>query len=124
MPSKQSLKLLRAFDPDKQYIEGNLPKKVDLTLLNQLIDKDFVSVSRLPPEGDPLYPYGAKIYRITSLGLEVLAEESDRLAEKRLSLLWSALKYLIAWAIGVATPRIASLIERIPFVQHWLDLMG
>lgn len=124
MPSKQSLKLLNAFDPNKQYVEGNLPGKVNLALLEHAVDNGWISLSRLPPEGDPQYPYGAKIYRITSLGMEILAEETDRLVKKRLSLLWSAFKYLVVWAIGVATPRITALIARIPFIQHWLDFFG
>lgn len=124
MLSKQSLKLLKAFKPSKQYIEGKLPGKVNLTLLEHLINEGYVAHSRLPPEGDPLYPHGASIYWITSSGLEALQKHREDTQKRWLARLWAVAKYLIAWGIGVATPRIASLIARVPFIKHWLDNIG
>lgn len=124
MPSKQALVLLKAFKPGQQYVEGRLPAKKNLYLLGYLIDEGLIAESRLPPEGDLAYPDGPHIYWISPRGLETLAKHRNDVCNKILSVVWAVFKYFVVYFIGLFTPRITSLVTRVPFIQHWLNLIG
>ena len=114
--SKEAAHSLSLFEKDVQYPENKLPNGVDLSLISYLVSQGWLAEARLPPEGDPDFPYGVRLYKITSAGIEVLnqfrektKEESEQKAKEKRRALWGELKFWIGlflgWLLGGFTPK-------------------
>lgn len=110
MLSRQALKVLRSFNSDKQFVEGTLPAGCDLALLQYLVDNKFLSESWLPSEGEPDYPYGRKIYRITSAGKEAVYNASDRKRYRRNERLFTVFLAFLTFILGLIAEHFTGLV--------------
>jgi len=124
VPSQKALKVLKCFKLNHQYSEEKLPCKRGASLVPFLVAEGYLLEHHLPPEGDPDFPYGVRVYSITSLGVETLCQSSEQTRKMVLGLVWKAFTYLLAWGIGVATPAITSFLKTLPFIQSWLNNIG
>lgn len=121
--STQSLKVLSSFAKDTQYVEGKLPFINGGEFIPFLVQQGYLSESRLPPEDDYMYPHGVRIYRITSLGVEVLAKAKEETRKQVLSRFAALIKYVAVWLLGVLTPYLAAFIKSLPFIQRCFNLV-
>lgn len=117
MLSNESMRVLTAFRENTEFTEDRLPSDVNLSLLRNLIDEGAIKENwLLPPGREPDYPHGLRIYRITSLGHEILcksdekskkeaaqcAKENRRYFFERFEF-WGGL--ILGWILGGFTPQ-------------------
>ena len=124
MLSQKALKTLKCFKLNHQYSEEDLPCEKGASLIPFLVSGGYLAENRLPPEDDPDFPYGVRVYSITSLGMETLCQAGEDTRKMVLGSIWKVFKYLLVWGIGVATPAITSFLKSLPFIQSWLNNIG
>lgn len=124
MSSKKALKVLKCFKLNQQYSEEKLPCERGASLIPFLVASGYLLENRLPPEGDPTFPHGVRVYSITSLGVETLCQAGEQTRKMILSAAWKVFTHLLAWGIGLATPAITSFLKTLPFFQSWLNNIG
>jgi hypothetical protein len=120
MLSDQSKKLLQAFEPNKQYPEDNLPIGGDLFLLEQLVSAGYISEMRLPPEGDPKYPHGIRLYQITSAGQEALYQAAGQKREKKNDRAFQTFLSLFSFGLGLLAEHYVGVLAFFEQAWHWL----
>lgn len=121
MISDKSEKLLRSFKPDKQYPENDLPSGVDLFLLEYLVSIGYISETRLPPEGDPEFPYGIRLYQITSAGKEALYQATGKKREKKNDRAFQAFLSLFSFGLGLLAEHYVGVLGFFEDTWHWLS---
>lgn len=121
MLSRQAEKLLRLFEPNKQYPEDNLPPSKHLFLLKRLVETGHISEMRLPPEGDPKFPYGIRLYQITSAGQEALYQATGKKREKKNDRAFQAFLSLFSFGLGLLAEHYVGVLGFFEDTWHWLS---
>jgi hypothetical protein len=121
MLSRQAEKLLRLFEPNKQYPEDNLPPSKHLFLLKHLVETGYISEMRLPPEGDPAFPHGIRLYGITSAGQEALYQASCKKREKKNERIFQALLSLLSFGLGLLAEHFVGVLGWLEMSWQWLS---
>lgn len=120
MLSDQSKKLLQAFEPNKQYPEDNLPAGGDLFLLEHLVSAGYISEMRLPPEGDPEFPHGIRLYQITSAGQEALYQAASQKRDKKNDRIFQAFLSFFSFCLGLLAEHYVGVFAFFEQTWHWL----
>lgn len=120
MLSKELEKLLSTFKPNEQYPEYRLPSGGDLFLLAHLVRLGYISELRLPPEGDPEFPHGVRLYEITSSGQEALYQAARQKRDKKNDRAFQAFLSLFSFGLGLLAEHYVGVLTFFEQAWHWL----
>ena len=76
-----------------------------------LVSAGYISVMRLPPEGDPNFPRGVRLYQITSAGQEELYQAASKKREKTNDRIFQVFLSFLSFGIGLLAEHYVGIIR-------------